>query len=66
DVHIVTFGFILLIIGIIIVSLRLFESGDDNKRKLSLRIDRWAFFTTMILYAIINIWLVCKAIYGAS
>lgn len=61
-VHILTFMFILLIVGIIIISLYLFESGSEGNRKLSLRIDRWAFFSIMALYTIINIVLIYNAL----
>jgi hypothetical protein len=55
NVHTLTFTFILLIIVAVTISLRLFESGDENKRKLSLRLDKWAFFSFGILYTGINI-----------
>ncbi len=61
SVHILTFTFILLIVGIIIISLFLFESGDERKRKMSLKLDRWAFFGTLALYIIINIVLIYSA-----
>jgi hypothetical protein len=61
-VHIVTFMFILLIVGIIIISLFLFESGNERNRKLSLKIDRWAFFSIIILYTLINVILIYHAL----
>ena len=54
NVHMLTFIFILLIIILVTVSLHLFESGDERKVKLSLRMDKWSFFTMVILYAGIN------------
>jgi len=54
NVHNLTFIFILLIIVIIVVSLSLFESADLRKKNLSLRLDRYAFFSILILYCIIN------------
>jgi hypothetical protein len=62
NVHSITFAFILLIVCIIIVSLRLFESGDDRKKQLSLKLDRWSFFSVIILYILIN----AVVIYSAS
>lgn len=61
DVHNLTFTFILLIVGIIIFSLRLFESGDEAKRKRSLKLDRRAFVTVITLFMVINALLVWRA-----
>lgn len=44
NVHNLTFTFILLIIVIIVISLSLFESTNDQKKELSLRLDKYAFF----------------------
>jgi len=62
SVHNLTFTFILLIVGMIIISLYLFESGDDSKKKLSLKLDKWAFFSIAGLYILINILLVYSAV----
>jgi Neurotransmitter-gated ion-channel ligand binding domain len=62
NVHNLTFTFILLIVGIIIISLYLFESGDEVKRKKSLKLDRWAFFSVITVYILINVFLVWRAI----
>ena len=61
NVHNLTFTFILLIVGIIILSLYLFESGDEQKRKLSLKLDRWAFFSVISLFVLINIFLIWRS-----
>jgi hypothetical protein len=55
NVHNLTFTFILVIVGMIIISLHLFESGDERKRKLSLQLDKWAFFSIMTIYTVANI-----------
>lgn len=62
NVHNLTFMFILAIVCVIIVSLYLFESGDERKRKLSLKLDRWAFYTALMLYIILNIRIIYLAI----
>lgn len=62
NVHNLTFTFILLIVGVIIVSLRLYESGSEEKRKLSLKLDKWSFYGTIILFVGINVVLVRQAI----
>lgn len=54
NVHTITFIFILLIIILVTISLRLFESGDQQKVQLSLRLDKWAFYSMVILYTGIN------------
>jgi Ca2+/Na+ antiporter len=61
NVHNITFTFILLIVCIIIISLHLFESGDERKRKLSLKLDKWSFFSVVILYAVINACIIYSA-----
>jgi hypothetical protein len=55
NVHTLTFIFILLITVVMIISLRLYQSGDDQKKQLSLKIDKWAFYTFAFLYTLINI-----------
>jgi Ca2+/Na+ antiporter len=62
DVHNLTFTFILLIVGIIIFSLNMFESGDEIKKKKSLKLDRWAFVSVISLYMLINAFFIwCSA-----
>lgn len=61
NVHNLTFTFILLIVGIIIISLRLFESGDEVKKAKSLKLDRWAFFSVISVYTLINIFLIWRS-----
>jgi len=61
NVHTLTFIFILLIIILVTVSLRLFESGDKRKVQLSLQLDKWAFYTMVILYTGINVGLIYRA-----
>lgn len=62
NVHNLTFSFILLIVGVIIVSLNLFESGNEAKRKLSLKLDKWSFYGIITLFVVINLVLVWQAI----
>lgn len=62
NVHNLTFTFILLIVGIIIISLYLFESGDEQKKKLSLKLDKWAFFCIASLYIGVNAFFVYNAV----
>ena len=61
NVHNLTFTFILLIVGIIIYSLNLFESGDEEKKKRSLRIDKRAFFSVISIYILINAYLIWRS-----
>ena len=61
NAHNVTFTFILLIVLIIVISLHLFESGDEQKKKISLWIDRIAFVVISLSYMLINGWLVFQA-----
>lgn len=61
NVHNLTFTFILLIVGIIIISLKLFESEDPRKRSRSLWLDRVAFYSIVIAYASINVFLISIA-----
>jgi len=60
-IHILTFGFILLIVTMIIISLRLYDSGNEQKVKQSRRIDKWAFISIILLYAILNAILIYQA-----
>jgi hypothetical protein len=62
NVHNLTFMFILLIVVIIIVSLHLFESGNVQKKEASLKLDRWSFYSIVILYALINAFMVLFAV----
>lgn len=62
NVHNLTFAFILLIVVLIVISLSLFESADQHRKDLSLRLDRYGFFSTLGLYCIIN----AALIYNAS
>lgn len=61
DVHNLTFTFILIIVGIIIISLSLFNSGNEKKRAFSLKLDKYTFWTLLGLYTLINIFLVWRA-----
>lgn len=61
NVHNLTFTFILIIVVAIVISLSLFESEDEGKKKLSHRIDKYAFFSILILYCIINALLIYHA-----
>jgi len=62
NVHTLTFIFILLITVVMIISLRLFQSEDQQKKQLSLKIDTWAFYIFAFLYTVINIILVWMAV----
>ena len=55
NVHSLTFIFILFITIVMIISLSLYQSGDDRKKTLSFKIDRWAFYLFALLYTGINI-----------
>lgn len=61
NVHTLTFIFILLITVVMIISLRLFQSEDAQKKELSLKIDIWAFYSLTFLYTLINAILVYVA-----
>ena len=61
NVHNMTFTFILLIVVIIVISLSLFESESDRKKKFSLKLDRYAFFSILFLYCLINAVLIYQA-----
>lgn len=61
NVHNLTFGFILLIVIISIITLRLYQSEDSAKRKLSLKIDRIGFWSVLISYVLLNASLVIMA-----
>jgi hypothetical protein len=60
NVHNLTFTFILLIVGIIIISLYLYESGDENKKRQSHKLDRWAFFSIVTLFVLVNAFLIWR------
>ncbi|MEP6746588.1 MAG: hypothetical protein ABJB86_02620 [Bacteroidota bacterium] len=55
NVHTLTFVFILLITIVMIISLRLYQSEDAEKKQLSHKIDRWAFYMFTFLYTFLNI-----------
>jgi hypothetical protein len=61
NVHNLTFLFILLVVGIIIVSLKLYESGDPVKKKRSLQLDKWGFFSLVTLYVLINLFFIWRS-----
>ncbi len=61
DVHNLTFTFILIIVAIIILSLSLFNSGNERKIRLSLKLDKWTFWTLLVLYTLVNVVLIWRA-----
>lgn len=61
DVHNLTFAFILVIVGIIIISLFLYNADNVKKRASSLKLDKYAFWILFFLYSGINIFLVWRA-----
>lgn len=61
DVHNITFTFILVIVGLIIISLSFFNSSDEKKKRLSHRIDKLAFWILLSLYTLANIFLIWRA-----
>ena len=61
NVHTLTFIYILLITVVMIISLRLYQSEDAQKRQLSHKIDRWSFYLFAFSYAILNILIVYMA-----
>jgi F0F1-type ATP synthase membrane subunit c/vacuolar-type H+-ATPase subunit K len=61
NVHTLTFIFILLITVVMIISLRLFQSEDTQKKQLSLKVDRWAFYIFTFLYTFLNVMIVYLA-----
>ncbi len=63
NVHNLTFGFILLIVIISIITLKLYQSGDTRKYALSLKIDRIGFWAVLISYVLLNVMLVIMALY---
>ena len=63
NVHNLTFGFILLIVIICMITLRLYESEDSRKRTLSLKIDRISFRAVLLSYILLNVLLVIMALY---
>ena len=64
NVRNLTFTFILVIVGIIIYSLNLFESGDEVKKKRALKIDKRAFFSVISIYILINAFLIWRSTQG--
>lgn len=62
NVHNLTFTFILLIVIASIISLHFFESGDLKKKQKSLKMDRVVFYSIVALYAVINVFLVERAL----
>jgi len=62
NVHNLTFIFILLIVAMVTLSLRYFESGDPIKRKKSFLIDRVSAAIISLVYIFLN----CIMIYNAS
>jgi hypothetical protein len=63
NVHNLTFGSILLVVLICIISLRLHESEDEKKRAFSLKIDRLAFCSILTGYVVLNILMVIFALH---
>jgi hypothetical protein len=63
NVHNLTFGFILLIVIISIITLRLHQCEDKRKVNLSLKIDRISFWCVLISYVVINVALVIFALH---
>ncbi|HWR32571.1 MAG TPA: hypothetical protein VN451_03555 [Chitinophagaceae bacterium] len=61
DVHNMTFTFILIVVGVIIISLSLFNSGNEKKKRMSLKLDKWTFWILIGLYTVINIFLIWRA-----
>lgn len=66
NVHNFTFAFILVIIVICIFSLRLHESEDEKKIALSAKIDRISFWSILISYIVLNVWMVVYAVREAT
>lgn len=64
NVHNLTFTFILVVVCIITISLYLFESGSEQNKKNSLKLDKWAFSTIVGLYAAINSYFIYVATHG--
>ena len=62
NVHNLTFGFILLIVIISIITLRLYQSENKRKVALSIKIDRISFWFVLISYMVINVSLVIFAL----
>ena len=50
NVHNLTFTFILLIVSVIIYSLNLFESGDEEKRNGHSKLAKRLFFVITFIY----------------
>jgi len=62
NVHTLTFVFILLITIVMIISLRLFQSGNPEQKQLSHKIDKWSFYIFTSLYTFLNIIIVYLAL----
>ncbi len=62
DVHNYTFAYILVIIGICILSLKLHESADKRKVALSAKIDKLSFWVVLSSYVVLNIILIVCAV----
>jgi Neurotransmitter-gated ion-channel ligand binding domain len=62
NVHNLTFGFILLIVIISIITLRLYQSENKHKVALSIKIDRISFWCVLMSYTVINVSLVIFAL----
>jgi hypothetical protein len=61
NAHNLTFIFILLIILVVTISLHFFETGNPQKRKLSLKIDIWSSLLFLMAYITINMFMIYKA-----
>lgn len=61
DVHNITFTFILVIVGLIIISLSFYNSSDERKKQLSHKIDKLAFWILISLYTVINAYLIWRS-----
>jgi len=64
SVHNLTLVSILLIGVVITISLMLYESGDERKKRLSIRLDRAAFCTFVLVYMVANCYLTWLAARG--
>jgi F0F1-type ATP synthase membrane subunit c/vacuolar-type H+-ATPase subunit K len=61
NVHTLTFIFILLITVVMIISLRLYQSGNEEMKQRSHKLDKRAFYCFGTLYILINFVLVYLA-----
>ncbi|MEO7582505.1 MAG: hypothetical protein ABIS74_05905 [Ferruginibacter sp.] len=62
NVHNITFGSILLVVIICIISLRLHESDCPKKKARSLKIDRLSFWLILTGYVVTNIMMIIGAL----